>query len=136
RRSFAFGPVRRTFTRMSCASTTENTGGPGPMQNAAENRAAGEIWNALQRVIDPDLHVNIVDLGLVYGVEVSGETAAIRMTLTSPGCPYGPYILHEVKTGARRAPGIKKVRVDLVWDPAWSPALMSEEIRLQLGFDV
>jgi metal-sulfur cluster biosynthetic enzyme len=87
-------------------------------------------------VIDPELHINIVDLGLVYGVEALGGVVRIRMTLTSPGCPYGPYLLHSVKTAARAVQGVSRVAVEVVWDPPWGPVLMSEEVRLQLGFDI
>lgn len=101
-----------------------------------DDPTAGRIWAALQRVIDPELHTNIVDLGLVYGVEAEKGIARIRMTLTSPGCPYGPYLMHGVKTAVRAVPGVTRVHLDLVWEPAWSPVLMSEEVRLELGFDV
>lgn len=95
-----------------------------------------KIWSALQGVVDPELHYNIVDLGLVYGLECRQGDVAIRMTLTSPGCPYGPYLLHEARQAAKSVAGVRAVRIELVWDPPWGPALMNEDIRLDLGFDV
>jgi metal-sulfur cluster biosynthetic enzyme len=87
-------------------------------------------------VYDPELHMNIVDLGLVYGAEVAGDKVTVRMTLTSPGCPYGPYLLHQVKATLLAMKGIKDAEVEVVWDPPWGPDKMTEEARLELGFDV
>jgi metal-sulfur cluster biosynthetic enzyme len=94
------------------------------------------VREALHAVIDPELHCNIVDLGLVYGLEVRQGAAAMRMTLTSPGCPYGPYLLFQARTAAEGVPGIVSAKIEVVWEPPWSPALMTEEARLELGFDV
>lgn len=102
----------------------------------APDPTAGRIRSALQRIIDPELHINIVDLGLVYGVSFGQGVAQIRMTLTSPGCPYGPYLLHSVKTATRSIPGVTRVNVEVVWEPPWGPDKMSEDVRLQLGFDI
>lgn len=90
----------------------------------------------LRQVVDPELHFNIVDLGLVYGVEAAPDRGvAVTMTLTSPGCPYGPVIIHEVRE-VLKAAGAAGVEVDVVWDPPWSPEKMSDEAKLELGFDV
>lgn len=94
------------------------------------------MWSVLTNVIDPELHMNIVDLGLVYEVELAGRTAEVKMTLTTPGCPYGPYLLHEVDAQLIGLDGIDKVDLEVVWDPPWGPDKMSEEVRLELGFDV
>ncbi len=94
------------------------------------------IREALRCVIDPDLQFPIVDLGLVYDVELIGDKVTVRMTLTSPGCPYGPYLLHQVKDTLLAMKGIRDAQVELVWDPPWGPDKMSEEVRLELGFDV
>jgi metal-sulfur cluster biosynthetic enzyme len=95
-----------------------------------------EVWGALAHVVDPELHMNIVDLGLVYKIEVDGGSAHIEMTLTSPGCPFGPYLLHQVNEAASAVEGIREAQVDIVWEPAWGPDKMSEEARLELGFDI
>ena len=95
-----------------------------------------EVRDALMNVVDPELHMNIVDLGLVYKIEVDKTSAHIEMTLTSPGCPYGPYLLHQVNEAAGKVEGIEEAQVDVVWDPPWGPDKMSEEARLELGFDI
>ncbi len=95
-----------------------------------------EVRDALAHVVDPELHMNIIDLGLVYKIEVDGGSAHVEMTLTSPGCPFGPYLLHQVNEAANTVDGIDEAQVDIVWDPPWGPDKMSEEARLELGFDI
>jgi len=95
-----------------------------------------DLRDALMGVVDPELHMNIVDLGLVYKMEVQDATALVDMTLTSPGCPYGPYLLHQVNEALGNVLGIEKADVKVVWDPPWGPDKMSEEARLELGFDI
>jgi metal-sulfur cluster biosynthetic enzyme len=95
-----------------------------------------DILELLRQVVDPELHMNIVDLGLVYGVNQVDRTIQVEMTLTSPGCPYGPYILHGVKHSLLPMQGIDDVDIDIVWDPPWGPDKMTEEARLELGFDL
>lgn len=96
----------------------------------------GDLWEALSGVADPELERDIVDLGLVYDIEANSGDVVVRMTLTSPGCPYGPYLMQQVRLAAERVSGVEKVTIDLVWEPPWGPELMSEEARLELGFDV
>ena len=91
------------------------------------------IWYALSSVYDPEIPVNIVDLGLVYGIEMTASKVTIEMTLTAPGCGMGPVLVAEVKDRVLQAPGIDDVEVDLVFDPAWSREMMSEEAQLELG---
>jgi metal-sulfur cluster biosynthetic enzyme len=95
-----------------------------------------QVRDVLRTVVDPELHINIIDLGLVYGIELHGPTVDVKMTLTSPSCPYGPYILHQVKDTLLQMKGIDDASVQVVWEPAWGPDKMSEEARLELGFDV
>jgi len=91
-----------------------------------ENLSDEVVWDALRKVVDPELHYNIVDLGLVYGITVRKPDVHVDMTLTSPGCPYGPLIVHDVKTSIGSA-GAENVSIDIVWDPPWGPDKMSEE---------
>lgn len=93
------------------------------------------VTELLHEVIDPELGVNIVDLGLVYDVAVSdaGEVD-IEMTLTTPGCPLGGYIEDEIRDCLAHVPRITRVRVELVWDPPWDPDVMSDTAREQLGW--
>lgn len=91
------------------------------------------IWHALRSVFDPEIPVNIADLGLIYAVKVSAGRAAIEMTLTAPGCGMGPVLIEEVKDRVRQVPNIIDVDVELVFDPPWSRDMMSEEAQLELG---
>jgi len=110
--------------------TQQGTGG------AAVGWTEEQVRDVLRTVVDPELHINIIDLGLVYGVEIHGPTIDIKMTLTSPGCPYGPYILHQVKDTLTQLKGIDDASVQVVWEPPWGPDKMTEEARLELGFDI
>ena len=95
-----------------------------------------EIRGVLQeRVIDPELRMNIVDLGLIYDVAVTEEkTAEITMTLTSPGCPAGPEIITSVQREAHMAfPELEEVNIHLTWTPFWNPDMMSDEAKEELG---
>lgn len=94
------------------------------------------VRDALAQVVDPELHMNIVDLGLVYKIEVDGASAHVELTLTSPGCPFGPYLLHQVNEAAVKVEGVDEAQVDIVWEPPWGPDKMTEEARLELGFDI
>ena len=90
---------------------------------------------ALKKVYDPEIPMNIVDLGLVYELNVSkAGKARVRFTLTSPGCPVGDMLVEQVRTAVLEVPGVKQVEVELVWEPPWSPEKMSEFARRQLGF--
>jgi len=89
---------------------------------------------ALRRVKDPEINLNIVDLGLVYDVEVNGVDVSIDMSLTSPGCPAGPQIMHDAETEVRSIPGVGAVAVNLVWSPPWTPERIEPRVRAYLGF--
>ncbi len=94
------------------------------------------VRDALRNVIDPEIQYNIVDLGLIYTVAVpSQEKVDIEMTLTSPACPFGPMIIHDVRESVL-ALGPEDVQIELVWQPPWSPEHMSDEAKLDLGFDL
>jgi FeS assembly SUF system protein len=94
-----------------------------------------EVIAALRTVFDPEIPVNIYDLGLVYGLETDFATGRvdIRMTLTAPGCPVAASFPKTVAHAVGQVPGVADVRVELVWEPPWSKELMSEAARLQLG---
>jgi FeS assembly SUF system protein len=92
------------------------------------------IVEALSKVYDPEIPVNIYELGLVYDIEVDREASVtIRMTLTAPACPAAQTIPAEVERRIREIPGVRDVRVDIVWDPPWSRERMSEAAKLTLG---
>lgn len=93
-----------------------------------------QIVETLQTVYDPEIPVNIYEIGLVYGIDIdAGNHVVIRMTLTSPACPVAGSLPLEVENKVLAVPGVTSVRVELVWDPQWNPAMMSEAARLQLG---
>jgi metal-sulfur cluster biosynthetic enzyme len=93
------------------------------------------IRKALRAVKDPELNLNIVDIGLVYDVDVSAAgQVQVRMTLTSPGCPAGTEIIDDVKRVVSDLEGVSEVEVELVWDPYWTPDKMDPRVRAFLGF--
>lgn len=92
------------------------------------------VTEALKDVIDPEIGVNVVDLGLVYGVEVEDSTADITMTLTTPMCPLSEYVETAVNDAVKQVPGIENIKFQLVWTPPWDPSKMSEDAKLELGF--
>jgi FeS assembly SUF system protein len=95
------------------------------------------VIEVLRNVHDPELQLNLVDLGLVYNVEVGeGGQVRVQMTLTSPGCPYGPELVAQTKAMVMMIQGVKDVEVEVVWSPPWSTERMTEEARLELGLDV
>jgi metal-sulfur cluster biosynthetic enzyme len=89
----------------------------------------------LRQVYDPEIPINIFDLGLVYGVHIEEEgKVRVDLTLTSPACPMGPLIVEDTTRAIRETEGVVYPRVDLVWDPPWDPSELPEETRLELGF--
>ena len=110
---------------------------------AAQEGIFGEqmVWDQLKTVYDPEIPVNIVDLGLVYScliapLEQGGNRVHIKMSMTAPGCGMGNVLKTDVETKLSRLPGVKEVHVEVVFDPAWHPGLMSDAAKLQLGFDL
>ncbi|MGZ5757441.1 MAG: metal-sulfur cluster assembly factor [Burkholderiales bacterium] len=96
---------------------------------------ADNIWERLRFCYDPEIPLNIVDLGLVYKVEVDEGNVQVEMTLTAQGCPSHTEISRDVKTSLLAVPGVTNVDVRVVWDPPWSPHLISPEGRKKLGID-
>lgn len=102
-----------------------------PKQKAIEEK----VIDALRTVYDPEIPLNIYDLGLIYGIDIHPETGKvdIRMTLTAPGCPVAGSIIMDVQSRVENIPEVPSADVELVWDPPWSQDRMSEEARLELG---
>jgi len=94
-----------------------------------------QVWEALETVYDPEIPVNVVSLGLIYKVQIDAEKRAvlIDMTLTAPGCGMGPVLVGDVEYRVSLVPNVESVKVDLVFDPAWSRDMMSEEAQLETG---
>lgn len=108
------------------------------MSTASAEVTWKQIGEALKPVFDPEIRISIVDLGLVYGAELGetekGRFVKVRMSLTSPACPYGPMLLASVHTALARLPGVKDVDVDLTFAPSWDPRTMAtEDAKEQLG---
>lgn len=107
-------------------------------QATAPGDPGGDLYerviDALREIFDPEIPVNIYDLGLIYGVEVSPDAdVAVTMTLTTPHCPVAESMPGEVELRVSSVPGVRDAEVNLVWDPPWDPAKMSDEARLELG---
>jgi len=94
---------------------------------------ADQVKLALRKVKDPELNLNIVDLGLVYDVDVDGSEVYVDMTLTSPGCPAGPQITGDVERAVKAVPGVTAVHLNIVWDPFWTPDKIEPRVRAYMG---
>ncbi len=92
------------------------------------------VKNALRNCYDPEIPINISDLGLIYDLRIERESVYVKMTLTARGCPAHSFLREQVKRELLRVPGVKDATVEVVWDPPWSPDRMSEEARVKLGF--
>ncbi|NVJ59802.1 MAG: putative Fe-S cluster assembly protein SufT [Gammaproteobacteria bacterium] len=94
-----------------------------------------QVWDALKTIYDPEIPVNLVDLGLVYKVDINQESKSVNidMTLTAPGCGMGPVLISDVKYRVAKVPNVETVTVELVFDPPWSRDMMSEEAQLTTG---
>ena len=97
------------------------------------------VWERMRKCFDPEIPVNIVDLGLIYDCKIDGPNdgnfeVEIKMTLTAPGCGMGPVLAEDVRGKIEEIPGVTSTKVDVVFDPPWNPNMMTEAARLQLGF--
>ncbi len=101
-------------------------------QSGAPDR--DDVWEALENVIDPELGLDFVSLGLVYDVELEGNDVHITFTLTSPGCPIGPQVTEQMKEYVSEVAGVEKVLPKMIFTPPWSPEKMSEDAKFALGY--
>jgi metal-sulfur cluster biosynthetic enzyme len=104
----------------------------GPTDSRAERERL--ITEGLKQVYDPEIPMNIVDLGLIYGMEWSGDDVKLLMTLTAPGCPVAGILAEEVKTVIEKVPNVHGATVELVWEPPWTPERMSDFAKRQFGY--
>lgn len=109
--------------------TEESSTAPEQSEPVSED----EVKLALRKVKDPELNLNIVDLGLVYGVSIEGERVVVDMTLTSPGCPAGPQIIGDVERTVCALPGVERTVVNIVWEPFWTPERIEPRVRAYMG---
>ncbi len=140
-------PTAETQTETSGASQAHTSPESGSATDAASDATAqasadgapsaftpDQARLVLRRVKDPELNLNIVDLGLVYDVVVVGNDVRVDMSLTSPGCPSGPEIMGEAEKELKTLPGIGEAVVNLVWSPAWTPERIEPRVRAYMGF--
>ena len=100
----------------------------------AEPVTVDDVREALENVIDPELGLDFVELGLVYDIVVEGDEVSITFTLTSPGCPIGPQVSEQMEEFVGDLEGVSKVTTNMVFTPAWTPDLMSEDAKFALGY--
>jgi metal-sulfur cluster biosynthetic enzyme len=93
-----------------------------------------DVNEALSNVIDPELGLDFVELGLIYGVEIDGGTVDVTFTLTSPGCPIGPQVTDQIKEFVGELDGVQAVNASMTFSPPWTPDLMSEDAKFALGY--
>jgi metal-sulfur cluster biosynthetic enzyme len=116
----------------SSASSNPVSTPPAPAGPYAERERL--ITENLKQIYDPEIPMNIVDLGLIYGFEWKGDDVTLRMTLTAPGCPVAGILAEEVKTAIEKVPQVHSAKVDMIWDPPWSPERMSDFAKRQFGY--
>jgi len=137
----SFGGLYRIAGKDGDAIGKEPTAAPAPRASAATGEELeSHVWDQLKTCYDPEIPVNIVDLGLVYDMQISklpsgNNKVDVKMTLTAPGCGMGVAIAHDARMKLLDLPGIEQADVDLVWDPPWSPQMISPEGRALLGMD-
>ena len=132
-------PSHRAVSAPTSASESQNSSNGDVAEaaitdDAVEALSEDQVKLALRRVKDPELNLNILDLGLVYAIRVEGNAVSVDMTLTSPGCPSGPEIMTDAERHLKAIPGVGDVAVNLVWSPFWSPERIEPRVRAYLGF--
>ena len=107
---------------------------PAPAGDHDEALTEEDVYEALEEVIDPELGLDFVSLGLVYDVEIEKEDVYVTFTLTTPACPIGPQVSEQMKEFVGDLPGVSSVHPKMVFDPPWSPEMMTEDAKFALGF--
>ena len=106
------------------------------MEQSEKTKIEEQIVDVLKTVYDPEIPVNIFDLGMIYKIDVQdGSTVDVDMTFTAPSCPAADFILEDVRTKSEGLSSVKSANINLVFEPAWDQSMMSEEARVELGFD-
>lgn len=106
----------------------------GMSENQTDTLTEDDVLEALEEVIDPELGLDFVSLGLVYDVDIEGEEVYVTFTLTTPACPIGPQVSEQMKEFVGDLPGVSAVHPKMIFDPPWSPEMMSEDAKFALGF--
>ncbi len=119
-------------------SSADLTVGDHPADTAAASSASAvtveDVLDALSNVIDPELGLDFVELGLIYGVEIDGSDVGVTFTLTTPACPIGPHVTEQIEEFVGELPGVGEIKTEMVFTPPWSPDRMSEDAKFALGF--
>ncbi len=126
---FSEAPERRASETPSGEAAESTASSSSPGVEVTEDK----ILQVLSNVYDPEIPIDIVNLGLIYGIDIDGGNVRISMTMTAPGCPASTQIASESKFLVGEIPGVENVEIDLVWDPPWDPSKMSEEAQDSLG---
>ena len=113
--------------------TDDSTPDSAPPEAPSDTLTEDQVRLALRKVKDPELNLNIMDLGLVYEVKVEGDEVHVDMSLTSPGCPAGPMIMTDAERAIRALPGVRDVEINLVWSPMWTPERIEPRVRAYMG---
>jgi metal-sulfur cluster biosynthetic enzyme len=114
--------------------TAQAAAAPAPTAGSASSPTVDDVMDALSNVIDPELGLDFVELGLIYGVEVSAGDVVVTFTLTTPGCPIGPQVNEQIEEFVGELEGVKTVASEMVFTPPWSPEKMSEDAKFALGY--
>ena len=135
-----YGGLYRIANKDADAIGKEVQAAPAVPEGDAAANLDQQVWEALKTCFDPEIPVNIVDLGLVYDMQISdlgdnNKRVEVKMTLTAQGCGMGGYIAQDARQKLLELPGIEEADVEVVWDPPWSPQMISPEGRQQLGMD-
>ena len=112
----------------------DNTSGPSSARKEGYAERERLIVENLKQIYDPEIPMNIVDLGLIYGFEWSGDAVTLKMTLTAPGCPVAGILAEEIKMAIEKVPNVKSATVEMIWDPPWTPERMSDFAKRQFGY--
>jgi metal-sulfur cluster biosynthetic enzyme len=115
------------------APDAESSSNTTPQGDDESPPSADQVKLALRKVKDPELNLNIIDLGLVYDIRVEGAEVQIDMTLTSPGCPAGPQIMTDIERAVKAIPGVGHVALNLIWTPFWTPDRIEPRVRAYMG---
>jgi metal-sulfur cluster biosynthetic enzyme len=107
---------------------------PSPSPSPGAGITVEDVTEALTNVIDPELGLDFVELGLIYGVEIDGANVHVTFTLTTPACPIGPHVTEQIEEFVGELDGVKDVECEMVFIPPWSPEKMSEDAKFALGF--
>ncbi|MGQ0792671.1 MAG: metal-sulfur cluster assembly factor [Deltaproteobacteria bacterium] len=124
------GADKMNIGRVKMTNQTENKNAFAPPEAVQE----AKILEVLSDVYDPEIPIDIVNLGLIYGVEVQGGRVVVKMTMTAPGCPSSAQMAAEAKALIEELPGVREAAIEIVWEPPWDPSRMSEDAKQSLGY--